>query len=104
MERQNYDLEFRLTSYNCIPNMHRFINVRFLFFTIHHPFYGERDDSANPHFLRISYILDIGVQYFSIEKFEGNLKSQYFWRPKRLELSFGIHHYAGKVRILKNYD
>ncbi|KAM4828741.1 myosin-IIIa [Thomomys bottae] len=32
-----------------------------------------------------------------IEKFESNLKSQYFWRPKRLELSFGIHHYAGKV-------
>ncbi|XP_072681407.1 myosin-IIIa isoform X2 [Canis lupus baileyi] len=32
-----------------------------------------------------------------IEKFEGNLKSQYFWRPKRMELSFGIHHYAGKV-------
>lgn len=37
-----------------------------------------------------------------IEKFEGNLKSQYFWRPKRMELSFGIHHYAGKVRTLKN--
>ncbi|XP_040843992.1 myosin-IIIa [Ochotona curzoniae] len=32
-----------------------------------------------------------------IEKFEGNLKSQFFWRPKRMELSFGIHHYAGKV-------
>ncbi|XP_073912581.1 myosin-IIIa [Castor canadensis] len=32
-----------------------------------------------------------------IEKFEGNLKSQYFWRPKRMELSFGIHHYAGRV-------
>ncbi|XP_013370798.1 PREDICTED: myosin-IIIa [Chinchilla lanigera] len=32
-----------------------------------------------------------------IEKFEVNLKSQYFWRPKRMELSFGIHHYAGKV-------
>ncbi|XP_077009619.1 myosin-IIIa [Tamandua tetradactyla] len=32
-----------------------------------------------------------------IDKFEGNLKSQYFWRPKRMELSFGIHHYAGKV-------
>ncbi|KAB0398693.1 hypothetical protein E2I00_002719 [Balaenoptera physalus] len=31
-----------------------------------------------------------------VEKFEGNLKSQYFWRPKRMELSFGIHHYAGK--------
>ncbi|EGW12639.1 Myosin IIIA [Cricetulus griseus] len=31
-----------------------------------------------------------------IEKFEDNLKSQYFWRPKRMELSFGIHHYAGK--------
>ncbi|XP_037693287.1 myosin-IIIa [Choloepus didactylus] len=32
-----------------------------------------------------------------IDKFEGNLKSQYFWRPKRMELSFGIHHCAGKV-------
>ncbi|XP_004404052.1 PREDICTED: myosin-IIIa [Odobenus rosmarus divergens] len=32
-----------------------------------------------------------------VEKFEGNLKSQYFWRPRRMELSFGIHHYAGKV-------
>ncbi|KAG8504710.1 Myosin-IIIa [Galemys pyrenaicus] len=32
-----------------------------------------------------------------VEKFEDNLKSQYFWRPKRMELSFGIHHYAGKV-------
>uniref|UniRef100_G3T3D7 non-specific serine/threonine protein kinase n=1 Tax=Loxodonta africana TaxID=9785 RepID=G3T3D7_LOXAF len=32
-----------------------------------------------------------------IEKFENNLKSQYFWKPKRMELSFGIHHYAGKV-------
>ncbi|XP_051006852.1 myosin-IIIa [Acomys russatus] len=32
-----------------------------------------------------------------IEKFEDNLKSPYFWRPKRVELSFGIHHYAGKV-------
>ncbi|XP_006871745.1 PREDICTED: myosin-IIIa [Chrysochloris asiatica] len=32
-----------------------------------------------------------------VEKFETNLKSQYFWRPKRMELSFGIHHYAGKV-------
>lgn len=42
--------------------------------------------------------------FFLIEKFEGNLKSQYFWRPKRMELCFGIHHYAGKVRTLKNYD
>ncbi|KAM8802107.1 myosin-IIIa [Rhynchonycteris naso] len=32
-----------------------------------------------------------------IEKFEDNLKSQYFWRPRRMELSFGIHHFAGKV-------
>ncbi|XP_008586019.1 PREDICTED: myosin-IIIa, partial [Galeopterus variegatus] len=32
-----------------------------------------------------------------VEKFEVHLKSQYFWRPKRMELSFGIHHYAGKV-------
>ncbi|XP_038611640.1 myosin-IIIa isoform X2 [Tachyglossus aculeatus] len=32
-----------------------------------------------------------------IEKFEDNLKSTYFWRPKRMDLTFGIHHYAGKV-------
>lgn len=31
------------------------------------------------------------------EKFEGNLKSKYFWRPKRVDLGFGINHYAGKV-------
>ncbi|KAK6492266.1 myosin-IIIa-like [Huso huso] len=31
------------------------------------------------------------------EKFEVNLKAKNFWRPKRVELSFGIHHYAGKV-------
>ncbi|XP_059119012.1 myosin-IIIa [Peromyscus eremicus] len=37
-----------------------------------------------------------------IEKFEDNLKSQYFWRPKRMELSFGIHHYAGKVLYSAN--
>ncbi|XP_062377863.1 myosin-IIIa [Sardina pilchardus] len=32
-----------------------------------------------------------------VEKFEGNLKSKNFWRPKRVDLGFGIHHYAGKV-------
>ncbi|XP_016131586.1 myosin-IIIa-like [Sinocyclocheilus grahami] len=32
-----------------------------------------------------------------VEKFEDNLKSQNFWRPKRVDLGFGIHHYAGKV-------
>ncbi|XP_036044389.1 myosin-IIIa [Onychomys torridus] len=37
-----------------------------------------------------------------VEKFEDNLKSQYFWRPKRMELSFGIHHYAGKVLYSAN--
>ena len=49
-------------------------------------------------------MLNLGVKFFSTEKFEGNLKSQYFWRPKRMELSFGIHHYAGKVRTLKHCD
>ncbi|XP_007934606.1 myosin-IIIa [Orycteropus afer afer] len=38
-----------------------------------------------------------GTDQTLVEKFENNLKSQYFWRPKRMELSFGIHHYAGKV-------
>ncbi|KAJ8396803.1 hypothetical protein AAFF_G00014020 [Aldrovandia affinis] len=32
-----------------------------------------------------------------VEKFEDNLKSKNFWRPKRIDLGFGIHHYAGKV-------
>ncbi|XP_028290295.1 myosin-IIIa isoform X2 [Gouania willdenowi] len=32
-----------------------------------------------------------------VEKFEDNLKAKSFWRPKRVDLGFGIHHYAGKV-------
>ncbi|XP_037550372.1 myosin-IIIa [Nematolebias whitei] len=32
-----------------------------------------------------------------VEKFEDNLKTITFWRPKRVDLGFGIHHYAGKV-------
>ncbi|XP_035386773.1 myosin-IIIa [Electrophorus electricus] len=32
-----------------------------------------------------------------VEKFEDNLKSKSFWRPKRVDLVFGITHYAGKV-------
>ncbi|KAK3572260.1 hypothetical protein QTP86_029526 [Hemibagrus guttatus] len=33
----------------------------------------------------------------SQEKFEDNLKSKNFWRPMRVDLGFGINHYAGKV-------
>ncbi|KFW75400.1 Myosin-IIIb, partial [Phalacrocorax carbo] len=33
-----------------------------------------------------------------VDKFEDNLRCKYFWRPKGVELSFGIQHYAGKVR------
>ncbi|XP_045154975.1 myosin-IIIb isoform X1 [Echinops telfairi] len=32
-----------------------------------------------------------------VDKFEDNLRSKYLWRPKGVELSFGIQHYAGKV-------
>ncbi|NXF09513.1 MYO3B protein, partial [Smithornis capensis] len=32
-----------------------------------------------------------------VDKFEDNLRCKYFWRPKGIELSFGIQHYAGKV-------
>ncbi|XP_074857658.1 myosin-IIIb [Carettochelys insculpta] len=32
-----------------------------------------------------------------VDKFEGNLRCKYFWRPKGVELCFGIQHYAGKV-------
>ncbi|XP_061661821.1 myosin-IIIa [Syngnathoides biaculeatus] len=32
-----------------------------------------------------------------VEKFQDNLKTKSFWRPKRIDLGFGIHHYAGKV-------
>uniref|UniRef100_A0A3B3B3T4 non-specific serine/threonine protein kinase n=1 Tax=Oryzias melastigma TaxID=30732 RepID=A0A3B3B3T4_ORYME len=33
----------------------------------------------------------------TLVKFEDNLKTKSFWRPKRVDLGFGIHHYAGKV-------
>ncbi|KAF6115167.1 myosin IIIB [Phyllostomus discolor] len=32
-----------------------------------------------------------------VDKFEANLRCKYFWRPKGVELSFGIRHYAGQV-------
>uniref|UniRef100_H2V8Y0 non-specific serine/threonine protein kinase n=1 Tax=Takifugu rubripes TaxID=31033 RepID=H2V8Y0_TAKRU len=32
-----------------------------------------------------------------VDKFEDNLRCKYFWIPKRMELCFGIQHYAGKV-------
>ncbi|XP_041858275.1 myosin-IIIb isoform X2 [Melanotaenia boesemani] len=32
-----------------------------------------------------------------VDKFEDNLHCKYFWIPKRVELCFGIQHYAGKV-------
>ncbi|XP_068101648.1 myosin-IIIb isoform X3 [Hyperolius riggenbachi] len=32
-----------------------------------------------------------------VDKFEDNLRCKYFWRPKCVELCFGIQHYAGKV-------
>ncbi|KAG2458298.1 MYO3A protein, partial [Polypterus senegalus] len=37
------------------------------------------------------------VKFIRNKKFEDNLKSKNFWRPKRVDLSFGVHHYAGKV-------
>ncbi|CAG09940.1 unnamed protein product, partial [Tetraodon nigroviridis] len=33
-----------------------------------------------------------------VDKFEDNLRCKYFWIPKRMELCFGIQHYAGKVQ------
>ncbi|XP_036109240.1 myosin-IIIb [Molossus molossus] len=32
-----------------------------------------------------------------VDKFEDNLRCKYFWRPRGVELRFGIQHYAGKV-------
>ncbi|XP_045052266.2 myosin-IIIb isoform X3 [Desmodus rotundus] len=32
-----------------------------------------------------------------VDKFEANLRCKYFWRPKGVELCFGIRHYAGQV-------
>lgn len=46
-----------------------------------------------PYFM----ICSLMVLSFSTDKFEGNLRCKYFWIPKRLELCFGIQHYAGKV-------
>ncbi|XP_001920287.5 myosin-IIIb isoform X5 [Danio rerio] len=32
-----------------------------------------------------------------VDKFQDNLRNKYFWIPKRVELCFGIQHYAGQV-------
>ncbi|ERE72015.1 myosin-IIIb [Cricetulus griseus] len=32
-----------------------------------------------------------------VDKFEDNLRCKFFWRPKGVELCFGIRHYAGPV-------
>ncbi|KAI4886958.1 hypothetical protein NFI96_032432, partial [Prochilodus magdalenae] len=45
---------------------------------------------------------DISIVLVCSEKFEDNLKSKNFWRPKRVDLGFGIHHYAGKGKKLTN--
>ncbi|XP_072300525.1 myosin-IIIb [Eucyclogobius newberryi] len=37
-----------------------------------------------------------------VDKFEDNLRCKYFWIPKRMELCFGIQHYAGKVMYSVN--
>lgn len=37
-----------------------------------------------------------------LDKFEDNLRCKYFWRPKGVELCFGIQHYAGKVKAVYN--
>lgn len=45
-------------------------------------------------------VINKQLSFVHSEKFEDNLKSKNFWRPKRVDLGFGIHHYAGKVEIL----
>ncbi|XP_076026052.1 myosin-IIIb [Genypterus blacodes] len=37
-----------------------------------------------------------------VDKFQDNLRCKYFWIPKRVELCFGIQHYAGKVMYSVN--
>lgn len=46
-------------------------------------------------------LMSLNLSVFSqcLDKFEDNLRCKYFWRPKGVELSFGIQHYAGKVRL-----
>lgn len=46
---------------------------------------------------RNSHLSSSHVLLLSQDKFEDNLRYKYFWRPKRVELCFGIQHYAGKV-------
>ena len=51
------------------------------------------------HFMKalLSTVLSCLCVFSSADKFEDNLRYKYFWRPKRVELCFGIQHYAGKV-------
>ncbi|XP_023384230.1 myosin-IIIb [Pteropus vampyrus] len=39
-----------------------------------------------------------------VDKFGDNLRCKYFWRPKGVELCFGIQHYAGKLLPPLDYD
>lgn len=44
------------------------------------------------------WMIEIFMRFlFFSEKFEDNLRIKSFWRPKRVDLGFGIYHYAGKV-------
>nr|AAX59999.2 myosin 3B variant 2 [Mus musculus] len=38
-----------------------------------------------------------GTDQTLVDKFEDNLRCKFFWRPKGVELCFGIQHYAGPV-------
>ncbi|RXM29315.1 Glutamate decarboxylase 2 [Acipenser ruthenus] len=63
---------------------------------------GAKRTANPPHIFAVADIayqslVSYNADQFFIEKFEVNLKAKNFWRPKRVELSFGIHHYAGKV-------
>ena len=51
---------------------------------------------SKPVFIMFERIIN-NVHLGNVEKFEDNLKTKSFWRPKRVDLGFGIHHYAGKV-------
>lgn len=52
-------------------------------------------------YLSMFHAFKCALSFFSLEdKFEDNLRYKYFWRPKRVELCFGIQHYAGKVEFI----
>lgn len=76
---------------NCLFSVHLLLFVDVLYIILIH---GLMDE-----YIHLGINIMLIHTFPHSEKFEDNLKSKNFWRPMRVDLGFGINHYAGKVWI-----